>query len=269
MQPRHRGARQVRFTGIDMHQPIVQHSLAPAVAGPLTQVGADDQNQIHFCIFHRRNRRTVSGKTKHAAVQGVARADESLGVGRDNEHAVLPLHQFDDEFDRFAAAVAYQHRHLVGLGQQGLQFANRCIIDSSGRFEQMRQIIGRPSIHFGTVHIHGDAEMNRPRCRLIRAQQRIGQLSFQLVGVGYQCAVACAQTKHRYRVKAGAGRFLQRSPAQQMQRGLGGDDQHRDFIFVSAGHTGNQVGGAGPGSRAANADLARFTSVTVGHESRP
>src|SRR3972149_4893925 len=58
-----------------------------------------------------------------------------------------------------------------------------------------------------------------------------------------------------------------RPSAQQMQRGLGGDDQHRDLVLISAGHAGDEIGGTRAGSGTAHTDLARFTGIAIGHES--
>ena len=45
-----------------------------------------------------------------------------------------------------------------------------------------------------------------------------------------------------------------------------GNHQHRNVIAVGAGNTGDEVGGTGAGSGTADADLARFARVAVGHE---
>jgi len=105
------------FQRINMHQPVVQHRFAPAVAGPLAQIGADYQNQVHSLILHRRNGGAVTGKAEHAAVQRMARTDKSLGVGCDHENPAHPFHQLDDETNGFAATATDQHHQLLGLGQ--------------------------------------------------------------------------------------------------------------------------------------------------------
>ena len=209
----------------------------------------------------------MTAETENAAKQRVMRVDQALAIRRGDHHGPAQFGELEYGTDGFAAIHTYQENHIVGLGQHVTQRFKRIVVHQGGWLQKRTQVVGGGWQRIRTAeHIHRNAQMNRPHGNMGGSLQCGNEFVFKLLRMGYQRVVAGAVLQHGQGIDSGAGRFLQRMPAERGQGRLPGNDQHRDIVVVGAGHTGDQVGDAGAGGGAADPDLAGFARITVGHE---
>src|SRR5690606_99470 len=73
--------------------------------------------------------------------------------------------------------------------------------------------------------------------------------------------------KNTHCINRRATGLLQRSTTKFGQWRLRRDYQHRNFVSKRGGHTGDQIGSAGPGGTAHDAHFSRLAIISVSHKS--
>jgi len=274
MQPGHGRAVEVLAVIVDVDHAVVHQQRIPLTGFPFSQVAAHRQDQLYPVVRQGLAGRGVPRTAEHTACVRVVGVDGRFAARSGDD--VSPG-QFGEACDQGASAdgvVADQQRYPAAVPQARANFSDqpfqRAVVHN--RFFSCQKCV-KPGMASGTrsccsEYVDGNTQV-RGALRVAQGNgQGGGQFSFQLVWVCHHGVVAGTTGKHGHDIHSITRGILETTKAEIRNPGLGGDDQHGCLLGMGARHAGNQVGGAGAGGGATDADSAAFAGVSIRHECR-